>query len=325
MDHGSVSSVNTIDDDLPQAPRATMNYLCSLISKTFDGTRLELFDFIGSCENAIRFADDNQKYLLMGYILSKLVGNARAQLRDKEFNDFNDLKESLIQLFGDKKQYTQLMEELNTLKQIQQEPIIKFYNKIDNIFTRLINSIQIEDAVERQSRITMLKELSLQRFIYHSIPEISRFLRGKNIPTLSEALNIAQDEERALNMNKGSSSSPSFSKFCNFCKKSGHLYKDCRKRSHANVNITNLSSEKQPSSSHKPSYNNTSNNNRNNSRENNNFSNKAKMTCRYCKKPGHSINECYKLKNKNKESQGTQRDLNANNSQINVVSVDSWA
>nr|CAI5863056.1 unnamed protein product [Callosobruchus analis] len=175
-----------------------LSFLCSLIPKSYDGNRQELHEFLGNCDNAMRFASDTQKDALMAYIISKLTGSAKAQLRDKEFETWSQLKDLLLQLYADRKHYTQLMEELNTLKQSKDETVLRFYNKIDSLTTRLINAIH--ERGNPTGKVETIKELALQRFIYHSLPDISRFLRGRQIHTLSDALHLAQEEERALSL-----------------------------------------------------------------------------------------------------------------------------
>ena len=178
----------------------TLMFLCSLITKSFDGNRVDLHEFIANCESAFNFATGDQVQALMAYVISKITGSARAQMRDKHISSWDQLKALLLQLYSDKKHYTQLMEELNTVKQNMHENVLNFYNRIDKLCTRILNSL--EQGNETVGRVEMIKELSLQRFILHSLPEISRFLRSKEPKTISNVLTTALEEERALNINK---------------------------------------------------------------------------------------------------------------------------
>lgn len=185
------NTADTTQQQVGTPDSLNLTFLCCLITKSFDGNRLDLHEFIANCDSAFKFARRPQNEALMAYVISRITGSARAQLRDKAITDWPELKSLLLQLYSDKKHYTQLMEDLNTIKQSSNENILSFYNRIDKICTRLLNSLNLQDPVERIGRIETIKELSTQRFILHSLPDISRFLRSKEPATLSDALNSA--------------------------------------------------------------------------------------------------------------------------------------
>lgn len=285
----------------------TLQFLCSLITKTFDGNRIDLHEFIANCDSAFNLSPFSHREALMAYVISRITGSARAQLRDKRITSWDELKELLLKLYSDKKHYTQLMEELNTIKQNMNENILNFYNRIDKLCTRLLNTVTYQDVNERLGRIEMIKELSLQRFILHSTPEISRFLRSKEPKTLSDALNSALEEERALQISKSNFKPSSSNKFCSVCKTKTHNTKDCYKNKQRSINFNSSNSQ---SNKNKNTF--TQSNNQNRSPNSNSY---AQKTCNYCKKPGHLISECYKRKNRNGNN-GQQADRNANISAI---------
>lgn len=293
----------------------TLTFLCSLIAKPFDGNRNELYEFISNCENAFRFATRYQTEALMAFVISKITGNAKAQLRDKIITDWYYLKDLLLKIYADRKHYTQLMEELNTIKQNGNETVQYFYNRIDNLCTRILNSLTCQDEREKIGRVETIKELSLQRFILHSTPDISRFLRSKEPKTLSEAFNAALEEERALQISK-SNFFNNKSKFCSNCKTKTHNTRDCFKKNSNNsrTGTVHLNSSQNHSPQHSANQN---------------------KICNYCKKPGHLIEECFKRKrnnekrhpgngfsNSNNNSSRNSVHLNQQTSENNVVSTD---
>lgn len=267
--------------DYNNVPPFKLQFLCSLIAITFGGNRNDLHEFIANCDNAYKFVHYSQEAALLAYILSKLTGNAKAQTRDKEFYSWIDLRSTLLQLYSDAKHYTQLMEELNTMKQNANETVVQFYNRLDHLQTRILNNISSRYTDERFNRYEMIRELTTQRFIFHSLPDISRFLRSRDYNSLSEYLNAALEEERALRINKIPINKPKPKIFCTFCKMDGHLFVNCRKKPHQQYNINQ---------------------------------NQTKF-CHYCKKNGHLINDCYKRKNKNYSGQRTPT------SQINTLNL----
>jgi len=67
-------------------PSCSLTFLCSLITKSFDGNRSELHEFIANCNSAFKFANETQSEQLMAFVISKITGSARAQMRDKDPN-----------------------------------------------------------------------------------------------------------------------------------------------------------------------------------------------------------------------------------------------
>lgn len=276
------STINNNPDSATQAEIIyKLTFLCSLIAKPFDGNRTELHEFISNCNNAFRFANPQQTDALIAFVISKITGSAKAQLRDKCITSWEQLKSLLLRLYSDKKHYTQLMEELNTIKQHNTESVLSFYNRIDKLCTRILNSVSCRDEGERLGRVETIKELSLQRFILHSLPDISRFLRGKEPKNLSDAFNAAAEEERALQVSKSNYlHNHNKNKYCSNCKTKSHNTRDCFKKNNnrSREMTVNLNAPQ------------------NVSRQNFQRSNKF---CNYCKKQGHLIADCFKRKKNN--------------------------
>lgn len=310
----------------------TLTFLCSLITKSFDGTRSDLHEFISNCDSAFYFASGAQTNALMAFIISKITGSARAQLRDKSITTWIELKELLLKLYSDKKHYTQLMEELNTIKQNLNENVLSFYNRIDKLCTRLLNSLVCQNENERIGRVQTIKELSIQRFILHSLPDLSRYLRSKEPKTLADALNAALEEERALQISKQGRSFPkaftSTNRYCAQCKTKSHNTRDCFKNKSQTVHV-NKPFQK-PANPNTTSYN--KNNNYNASTSAHQSADRSQKFCNYCKKSGHLISDCFKRNNKRTQNTANvsmlntepSQNLNEQVSQNNVVSWD-WA
>lgn len=229
-----------------------LTFLCSFIKKFFNGNPLDLHEFIANCDSAFKFAKGPQNEFLVAYVISRITGSARAQIRHKTITDWPELKSLLLQLYSHKNHYMQFMEELCTIKQHSNENILSFYNRIDTICTRLFYCFNLQDPAERIGRIETIKELSIQRFTRHSHPDISRFLRSKEPATLSDALNLALEKERALQISCKTQATPNknqpnfnqnstnhSTKFCNYCKRNGHLLSECFRRNRWNSRNNN--------------------------------------------------------------------------------------
>ncbi|KAL3283661.1 hypothetical protein HHI36_006800 [Cryptolaemus montrouzieri] len=200
-----------------------------------------------------------------------------------------------------------LMEELNTIKQQMQESVLSFHNNIEQIYTHIINSIPANYS-DIRGRSETLRELALQRFIFYSKPDISRFLRSKDISTLPDALNAALDEERALNMTKNHF--PKTKKYCSHCKHDTHNTAECFKKSSVQFNnpISNSNNRNEVSNFWSSS---------NNASQKTNWSHKTK-TCNYCKKQGHTISECRKREYNNSRKNRASVQINTQENSLNT-------
>lgn len=288
-------------------PRFTLTYLASLVHTTFSGNRSELHDFLADCNNAFELAQPDQHRALLLAVLAKIRSPAKANLAPYSFLSWNELKEKLKLLYQDKKHLVQLNEELNACKQAPGESISQFYNRIELIVSRVISATS-QNCVERTllpGMIASIKDNALNRFVHHSVPHISSFLRGRDFNTLNDAFTIALGEERAANVHK--TNRPSFtSKYCRKCRKEGHFTGDCR-----NSNNQNYTNNKYCSICKNNSHNTVDCFKKSQIRVLSNNSNinmaKTKKSCRYCKKFGHELEECHKLKFVQEKKKGLRK------------------
>lgn len=290
----------------------SMSDIRSLISQDYHGDRNKLYDFLQDCGQAWALCNAPQRVLMLSYIESKLKGPAKAQTRLKKFNNFEQLRDTLIQLFGDRRSFTQLLEELSSLQQNKNEQIQQFFNRIEHIQTLALNKVCLQDELEHVGRTAMINEIALQRLIHHSIEEISSVLRRCKLNNLNDALQEALNEEQHLNRRK--TYPPRYNvpqKFCDYCKKPGHVLRDCRRKS-VNLNENSRARYQTPINvqntyTHRPG--------------NQEIGNKF---CRYCKKPGHLIDECRKLQYKKTLQNQNQPSANvALNKQTSAASVET--
>lgn len=293
VDSNTSNSIN--QNPLPTDFNFSMDFICKLIPKEFNGNRYELGQFIANCNNANQLASENQKIPLLYFILSRISGRAKEQLAQQVFNDWSALKEKLKILYQDKKHYVQIMEDLNNCKQSSNESISDFYQKLETLNSRALSAAQeyTRDQTNIPGKIQTINEITLNRFVYHSLPHISQMLRWKDFENLNSAYTAALSEERALNIQKNYRQ-----KFCNICKRNNHETSQCRNRiPQKPINTIQNSSKYTYNTNsnfqHKthPTQSSNMHNKNNNNYNQNTLQNKF---CNYCKKQGHLIHECRK-------------------------------
>lgn len=276
-------------------PIHNMSDIRSLIQDNFDGDRSKLYDFLQDCGQAWSLCVGSQKTLLISYIESKLKGSARAQTRFKRFYDFDDIKECLIELFGDRRDLSQILEELNTLRQGKMESVQSYFSRIELLQTLALNTTSLQDEDESMGRIAMIKEIALQRFILHSNEDISSCLRRSKPKNINTALSEALLEEKCLlarKQNLPKTYNQFENNYCSYCKKKGHTLRECysKSRNHTKCNSFRQSDSRKPFNLQESRNFNSINYNRPQN-QNNNIHLKF---CNYCKRQGHLINECRK-------------------------------
>ena len=302
----SSHSLSSVVDAVPPT-KYPMSYLSSLIPSGFNGDRKLLNKFIVSCNLAFSLAIPSQETPLLYYVITKLEDPALTQLMHAEINNWKDLKTKLNALYRNKKQYTQLFEELNNLKQGIREPIVKFFARIEYVIAETINEIKrIEENKNLiPGALNNIEMIALSRFLYHSHPEISRVLRITKPKNLQEAYTTAIEEEKSLNYLASQNS----------YKKPENCYNEnsYNRRNNFNQGNNNFQNRNQNFNQNFPNKNNFPE--RSNFRTNNDknclscgkfghfakdcYKNRAQnfmtKSCNYCKKDGHTVDQCFKL------------------------------
>ncbi|KAL0901154.1 hypothetical protein ABMA27_006466 [Loxostege sticticalis] len=260
-----------------------LNILLKFV-KPYDGNRETLNSFIINCNNAYNLATEVQKHILFKYILCQLQGKAEVACSIKEFNSWEQLKDFLKTQFSERKHYSHLLTDLQECKQGQNENVSQYSLRVETCLSQLLTEISLSNtkAKELPGRTAAMEDLALHHYLMGLYPRISNIVRCRSPKTLNEAINLAISEERIQQtLYRKSPSEQS--------KSSNNRFNKPRPN---NTQSTNS----QTQSSSNPST--------------------SGLVCRYCKFPGHSIENCRKREYNNKiKSQNFQ----SNNQQFRKV------
>lgn len=241
----------------------------------FDGTKSKLYDFLDNCDSAIKLIRPELKNILFAIILSKITDNAKALIRNRDFETWPDLKTYLLEIYAEKRTVGQRQLELTSCKQNPGESVISYSNKIENCYIKLINSLDPKlPLVARQACIDLLKNEALNVFITGLNKDLNILVKSQNPDSLEKAISVALNEEQEFKskqeMLRYQSVNNSSARLCFNCNKPGHTTINCRYKKNENFNVRAFSPH-----------------------QNSKF-------CRYCKKPGHLLEECRKREYNNK-------------------------
>lgn len=275
------------------ATEISLDHLIRLLPREFDGDRTKLRSFVKQVDAVFELARPSQKQVLLLFVKNKIEGRARDQI-DIHCNltTWEEISELLLNLFQDKKSLDQLMEDLNSIKQNRNENVSQFYQKLEDLQSKILGTIHSTDCSPDTlaGRLAMITEMTLNRFVYHSHPQISQMLRYRDFANINSAFTAALAEEKALRLRYDN-----FQR-CEICNRSNHTTHECYfgKQNQPTSKPINLNRVKQ-----------------------NNVVNNIKQ-CRYCKNIGHNIEECRKREyNNSRQNNGSYRQSNPNNFEVN--------
>lgn len=257
-------------------PEIDLSTLLKFI-KPFDGCRETLNSFLVNCTNAYELASDPQKDILFKYILCQLQGKAQTACSVKEFTNWLQLKEFLKTQFSERKHYAHLLTDLQDCRQQNNEPVSQYALRIDTCLSQLLTEISISHghkSREMIGRTAAMEELALHHFQMGLITRISNIVRCKSPKTLNEAVNIAISEEKIQQFLFKQSPANTRQERPNFQRPNFQpMRRDQNQRSSANPN--------QPRTNFNPN-------------RPTNTNNSSSPVCRYCKTPGHTLEQCRK-------------------------------
>jgi len=170
--------------------------------------------------------------------------------------------------------------ELYSIKQKPEEDVMAYSTRIESLQTLSEQETSGKSAEVATALENSLKAQTIQVFI-EGLGKLKDFIKARNPPTLEKAIQAAREEERVRRSlaeskrfyeGNGKTGTKKPSTPCFHCGKMGHWSRDCRSQTNTTKSSPGASSSNVPRAS------------------------VSTITCRYCKKPGHTKEECRKLK-----------------------------
>lgn len=272
-----------------------------LIRHDFSGNPEELQPFLDDCKLASTWCPKEHQGILFVEIVSHITKAARAELAGRrDITTYEALASYLLRKYKYQYTFAQLCDQLSSISQKPSEDSDSYAGRIRH----LIWKIKEASATEGESATYTAKlteQLALNRFKNHSLPEMSRFLRIKDVDSFDEAVQEALEEERQTRKN------PEFSKkYCSFCKLSNHNTNDCRKKGMKPYKPSITCTYCKINGHHTSECRKKAFNDR---QKIHSAPSVRSIQCNYCKKFGHIVKECRKLKFRNDQLEKESKDL----------------
>lgn len=292
--------------------KTSVEFASGLLCK-FDGSKSKLFEFIDNCDQAYEIVRDEFKPMLFSVIKTKLTDNARAVVRNRNFENWNALKNPLLDTYTEKRTRGQWQLELCSCRQNLGESVLQFANKVETCYIKLLSTLdETLDTDKREIYSSMFKEQALNVFIAGLNKDLSLITKSQKPNSLELAISLAMQEEQEIK------SKSEISKFQNL-----HINNSKPKNQNydqRNHNQNYLSGNHMNKFISKPNQTNTyfRNNVRHVQTQPTRCSYCKKFGhtiencrgnefCNYCKKTGHEINECRKRKYNNERRELSEK------------------
>lgn len=198
----------------------------------FSGNSTELHRFLQLAEIQYKRTNTNEEKLdFLDIIISKISGRAyNTILRYKNFDDWGELKTSLIEKFS-KTRSTQLVQiDVFALNQGYKESVSSYSERAEKLLDEL-NIASVTDSMSNDGS-KAIRELNgvtvMNNFINGLRDPLKLIVRTARKASLSEAIELAIDEEKLnkTNFREDLNKKP----YCFNCKTQTHFTKDCRKQ-----------------------------------------------------------------------------------------------
>jgi len=263
----------------------TVEHVTRMVPEFSGGIDEKLIFFINACELVAEITPIANRDIMLRTILTRIRGQAYEVIRYEEITSWEMLKTLLKNTYDKPINAAYLQIELFSAKQRNKESLIEYATRIRNLVQAVSEgSTQGKSTSDALAVKTNIREQALLVFLEGINDKIKVMVKSKNPSTLEQAIQIAIIEDKNITPsevknnfnNKTKGEAQKYNKGnCHICGKYGHYARDCR---YKKGNPKNEGG--------KPSMNKTTAN--------------AYLICTYCSKKGHTIDKCYKKKNKDK-------------------------
>lgn len=203
-----------------ETPKLDLNDLN--VIPTFDGNPNKLHRFIAVAESILFHYYDRedtgsfQNIKLINGIINKLQGKAEEAILIRGADTWENIKNTLIQTFGDRRDENTLTQDLVNLKQKSNETPFQFYENCRHTLSIICNYIELhsETNEEKISKRAFFTTQTLRTFLAGLREPLGPIIRAMRPGSLEDALRFIEEEDnirysqRSSHSNNSSISKP---------------------------------------------------------------------------------------------------------------------
>lgn len=221
-----------------------LNEIFSIIPE-YDGNQINLNTFLNSCRTAYDMSIGNQTVLLTVHIKNKLKGRAAELVNSRNPTSWEEIKTLLENHFGDSRDLTSLIQDLQRMRQLPNESPLTFIARLQTHEAIMHASVHKQrlTLAQKQAQLQLTEGMVLNTLLTGLEPKIGQIVRASDPVDMLTAISRVR---RELQLNyfetqkigrSNSATTPmrnpnlsSTTKQCSFCKRAGHIASECRQR-----------------------------------------------------------------------------------------------
>lgn len=213
---------------------------CIPMIPEFDGQNAEQFINMIMRVRTI-LVEHQHQYLLLAILSQKLKGKAATSIRADTIPSLDKLIEKVRFLYGKTVDVSALATKRNLCKQKPNESVDEFIERFSKIHDEVITAINTNnDPTMIETREILATEESVRAFKRNARRDISVFLLGQRTNDLQSTFEAARmfdletrysrmfDRNDSRDLKRDKRDIRSKPKFCNYCKRNGHVEEECR-------------------------------------------------------------------------------------------------
>lgn len=216
-----------------------LSEIFSLIPE-FDGDQIFLNTFLNACSHAFRMCIEDQKILLTLHIKNKLRGKAAQLINSRDVQTWPEIKQLLTVHFGDSRDLTSLIQDLQKFHQLPNENPLTFVSRLQTHNAKMHACVQQQNlsAEQKEAQEQLIETMTLNTLLTGLEPRLGQIIRAGNPPDILIASMRIRRELQLSYFEKQKFQKPvtqnlmqnKNQKICSFCKKKGHVINECRLR-----------------------------------------------------------------------------------------------
>ncbi|KAJ8967814.1 hypothetical protein NQ317_004049 [Molorchus minor] len=216
----------------------------------YDGNQIFLQTFLNAVRCANSMAIGNQRILLTLHVKNKLRGKAAELINSRNPSTWEEIKILLETHFGDSRDLTSLIQDLQRISQQSNESALNFVSRLQTHNAKMHASVQKTQltAEQKTAQSNLIETMTLNTLLTGLDPKLGSIIRASNPSTMLAAISRIKRElqlsyfesqkfpkNNKPNMNFKPTSTPNnVRKSCNYCKRTGHSTDECRARQQNN-------------------------------------------------------------------------------------------
>lgn len=192
----------------------------------FEGYQKDMDHFISVCSQFNDLLAEDQRTDYVKIVKTRFKGVALAKMQPLDtLNEWNDIKTRIIEKFKRPVTYEHAQEELNNIRQLRNETIEVYGNRIRLALQKLNSASEnVTESVEgRRILRTTNEKYAIRKFEQNLLNDnLKIWVSTKNCTTVDSAISYAMQKEFHFN---------SYRRIrCNYCNIEGHIEQNCRQK-----------------------------------------------------------------------------------------------